>query len=123
MTSTQKKIAVSAVVLVALVLVAVKVYAARWIRFADNSFAGSLIPDNEGHQNPLSGLVGYATNSPHGFKVGDSVLIEQDEGYKYEQYNGQTIVQWADETAFITLKGFMGNSPANPGRVKLLKRA
>jgi len=120
--TTKKKIAISGVVLAALVFIAYRWYAYRWINFSDNVFGGAIIPNNDNNQAQYSGMVGFLLNSSHNLKPGDTIEVEQAGGYKYAQYNGEAIVKRVEADGIITHKGFAGNSPVNPGRVRLVKK-
>lgn len=98
-------------------LVAYYFYSRRWRKFSDNGQAGTLSTRNGGHD--IGGGLAFIANQPHGLNPGDSVEIEQEPGFKYQEYNGKAIVSHViTDKIFAVNKAFEGNSPANPGRFR-----
>jgi hypothetical protein len=92
-------------------------YSRRWKKFSDNGQAGALSMQNSGQD--IGGGVAFIANEPHGLKVGDVVMIEQETGAKWRQYNGEAVVAYViAPNIFAIEKAFQGNSPVNPGRFK-----
>ena len=115
---TNKYVIIGTILLV--LLAAWYFYSKRWKKFSDNGQAGALNKQANGEQAvDLGGGVGFVCNEPHGLKVGDRVMIEQEPGFKYKEYNGEAEVAFViSDKIFAVKKAFEGPSPVNPGRFK-----
>lgn len=103
--------------LAAVILIAWYFWQNRWKKFSDNGQAGALSLLNGGAD--IGGGLGIVANEPHGLKVGDRVIIKQDAGAKWPQYDGQATVAYIiTDKIFAVHKPFAGNSPVNPGKFK-----
>lgn len=95
------------------------------IRFLDNGHSGTLQGDAG-----AGGWLGFVIRKGEksGLKAGDKVLIVQDSGFKYKDYDGETIVKevtmgggsFRDNEIVVTEKGYIGSSPVNPGYITKL---
>lgn len=96
-------------------------YMRRELRFSDNGQATGLnTPANGGDGKDIGGNLGFVLNSGHSFKVGDTVIITQDQGATYPQYDGETKVKMLiGDRIVITEKGFLGNTPPEGGTIRL----
>lgn len=74
--------------------------------FTDNYFVG--------------GKVGFIGPKTIAIRKGDTITVEQDPGYEFDNYNGEFKVAEVDNsqpnsTIVVTDQDWLGNTPANPG--------
>ena len=88
--------------------------------FTDNTFTGS------GNSSSNLGFIG---NTKPPFSVGDKVVIKQNDGAKYKEYDGETEVEYIfqnlDKTWVVDVKKQrLGDTPVNGGimKTKLFKK-
>lgn len=69
------------------------------------------------NMNPsgVGGRVGFSGNTPHGFVVGDRVLIAQSGSPTFPEYDGVQTVWSASTNFFIIDYDSQGSTPLNPG--------
>lgn len=90
------------------------------LRFLDNGQAGTLVQGKG-----FSGDLGFVLKKgeAHNLKRGDKVLIVQDTGFKFKEYDGEKTVKaveygsgsFSENEIVIVDDYFRGNSPVNSG--------
>jgi len=85
-----------------------------------NSYMGVNFVGENGGENVGNGtgMLTLIFPKPHGLKVDEEILIEQDSGAKYEEYNGVALVVKVNNPFVITTnKARLGDTPTNGGYV------
>ncbi len=84
-----------------------------------NTYMGvSFSGDNDSNQGNGTGNLSLVFPKPHGLKVDQDIVIEQDKGAKYDYYNGVTnITSVPNPFVIVTSKARQGDTPANGGVV------
>ena len=70
----------------------------------------------------LGDKVGFSSNRVYNLSPGSKIFVVQDDGYKYDSYEGfASILTIVDQYHIVTDIDWAGSSPVNPGKIYLFR--